>query len=255
MSWAMQRRLLILTTVGVVVVLIVGTALFFALHKPATCTDGKQNQDEQGIDCGGICTSVCRLSVIEPTVSFTRALPQGQGRVDVISYINNPNVTAAGTGVQYTLELYDKTQALIIKREGTVDLAPGIETPVFIPRLDIGTAQIDRAFLSLATASSSWFRSDMPPHTVRVSNPRVTGTEGEPRVEAMVENPYNVPLRNTILIATLFNAEGNAIAASQTLIPELNAYSSTKSIFTWNTPFSDTVSRIEVRPRLIIVAP
>ena len=46
--------------VGGVVAIIAGYFVYTVLFKvDPTCFDGKKNQDERGIDCGGVCALVC----------------------------------------------------------------------------------------------------------------------------------------------------------------------------------------------------
>ncbi len=47
----------------------------------------------------------------------------------------------------------------------------------------------------------------------------------------------------------MFDAMGTAIAASQTVIPELGPRGNTDVVFTWNAPFGASVGRVEILPR------
>ncbi len=255
MSWAAQRRLIILAIVGTVAVIVLGTIAFFIFNKPASCIDGKQNQDEEGIDCGGSCGYLCTKSVVPPVVSFVRELQQTRGRTDVIAYIKNPNPSAAAKDVRYTIELYSTDRTILAKKNGVVDLAPGAEIPVYIPNFFSGTQKAEQAFLSFDESSYFWFRSRTPPRVPLVQDARVTGTIDAPRVMATITNPFVSALRNTKLVATVFNEAGNAIAASQTVVPELGAQESVDIVFTWNEPFVESVSRIDVRPISVITSP
>ena len=255
MSWAAQRRLIILAIVGTVAVIVLGTIAFFIFNKPASCVDGKQNQDEEGIDCGGVCTHLCTARVVPPVVSFVRELRQPNGRTDIIAYIKNPNPAAAAKNVRYTVELYGTDQAVIVTKDGVLDLAPGVEVPVYIPNFFSGNQQVDKAFLSFDETSFQWFRREVPPLIPVVQNAQIIGTTETPRISATISNPFVTSLRSIKLVATVFNEEGNAIAASQTVVPELVPQGSTQVVFTWNAPFVDAVSRIDVRPVVVVGAP
>lgn len=255
MSWAAQRRLIILAIVGVVLLLVIGGIAFLIFNKPASCVDGKQNQNEEGIDCGGSCGYLCTASVVPPVVSFVREFSQANGRTDVIAYLKNPNPSAAAKNVRYTVELYSVSRAVIAKKDGVVDLAPGVEIPVFLPNFYSGTEAVDRAFLSLDASSYGWFRYDAPLQIPVVKDAHLSGNTDAPRVLATVINPFVSSLRGIKLVATVFNAEGNAIAASQTVVAELAAQASTEVVFTWNAPFTDAVSRIDVRPVVVLPTP
>ena len=53
------------------IILIVGLPAFLLLYKAPTCFDGKQNQGEGGIDCGGPCVKLCPSAFLPPEVIWT----------------------------------------------------------------------------------------------------------------------------------------------------------------------------------------
>ncbi|HRH24542.1 MAG TPA: hypothetical protein PK109_03070 [Candidatus Paceibacterota bacterium] len=255
MSWAAERRTLILAIVGVVILAIASFFAYQFFHQAPSCTDGKQNQEEEGIDCGGTCTYLCAAKLVAPSVSFARELPQNGGRTDVIAYIKNPNPSAAAKGVAYTVELYNAERAVVATKKGTVDLAPALETPVYIPNFNSGNQEVDRVFISIDNTLYRWFRFTEEPKVPTVASPQVSGTEAAPRVTAVVTNPFPTALKNIKLVATVFDGEGNAIAASQTVVPTLIPQGRADAVFTWNAPFPGIVSRIDVKPIVPLPAP
>ncbi|MGB4076434.1 MAG: hypothetical protein WBK28_01885, partial [Minisyncoccia bacterium] len=74
----------------------------------------------------------------------------------------------------------------------------------------------------------------------------LTGEDTAPRVRAEITNPHTKALRNLTLIVTIFDEQGNALAASQTIIAELLPNASTDAVFTWNAPFLGTASVVDV---------
>ncbi len=248
--------MLILAIVGAVVLIVVGLFAYFTFHKAPSCTDGKMNNDEEGIDCGGtMCSYLCSAGLVAPSVSFVRELPQLNGRIDVIAYLKNPNSSAAAIGVKYTVELFDANRAVIATKQGVADLAPGMETPVYLPSFFSGSGSAERAFITIDDSSYAWVRLEGAPSVPTIGSPQIAGTIPAPRVVASVMNPFPSALRGIQLVATVFDAEGNAIASSQTVVPELAPQASIDAIFTWNHPFPGTASRIDVRPLVPIPHP
>lgn len=86
-----------------------GIGLYFLLRPNPTCLDGKQNQDETGIDCGGICANACiELVTGEPLViREVTALPVAENQYDVVARIYNPNNTVGAESFTYTVRLID----------------------------------------------------------------------------------------------------------------------------------------------------
>ncbi len=48
--------------------------------------------------------------------------------------------------------------------------------------------------------------------------------------------------------ATVFDAQGNAIAATQTLLPEVPPQGRAEAVFVWNEPFAVPAGRIDIVP-------
>jgi hypothetical protein len=245
MSWALGRRVLILSIVGVFVVTVVGGITWWAAYTPPSCTDGKQNQDEEGIDCGVACPYLCTAGLAEPSVEFARYISPQTGRIDVIAYIENPNPSADARDVAFSIELLDASNGTVATKEGLVDLPPSSVVPVYVPNFFSGNATVARVFLVVDPDSFKWFsyEDELPAVRVRSTNIESTAT---PRITATLHNPSAMVLRNVKTIITVFNNADNAIAASQTIIPELPGQGEAEAVFTWRTPFSETPSRVEV---------
>lgn len=248
MSWAAHRRAIILVIVGAVAATVFVVTAFAVFYRAPSCTDGIKNQDETGIDCGGSCTYLCTAQVAPPVVRFARALADEPGRTDAIAYVDNPNAAAASYAAPYTFSLYDAGNALVAVRSGTIEIPPVSSVPLFIPGLFSGNRSVARAFLTLDADRIPWKRYQDTRVIPNVSTPVVVGATTEPRVTALVGNPSATPLANVLLVVTIFNSAGTAIAASQTVIPFILPQSSATATFTWNVPFSDAPAKVEVVP-------
>ena len=72
MSWAMRRRFIYGGSVLLVLTLVLGALFWDFLYSAPTCTDGKKNGDEKGIDCGGSCQILCTTDALTPVVIFAK---------------------------------------------------------------------------------------------------------------------------------------------------------------------------------------
>lgn len=251
MSWAAGRRFLIASIVLGVIALIVGAVLFSLLYKAPSCSDKTMNGQETGIDCGGVCTYLCTADVPSPVVTFARDLRLPNGRTDVIAYLENPNPTYAAKKVGIMVELYATDRSLISEKQGVIDLPPKSAgpVPVYIPNFFSGTEEVATVFVDVDEATLLWYRVPADPRLLpEIENPTLENEQTAPRVRATVRNQNAVALRNVTLVATVFDAEHNAIAASRTVVAELPAGGRTEAVFTWTTPFSSDAAVIEVRP-------
>lgn len=247
MSWALRRRFIILGIIAAAVALALGFFYFTIIHVPPSCTDNKQNGTEEGVDCGGTCTYLCTASEAEPSVRFVRPVSPMSGRTDVIAYIDNPNANAAAKRLPYTIELYDSQNVVVAKKDGTVDLPPNSTVPIFVPDFYTGDHAVARAFLTFDEPSHYWYRYQETRTLPKVANVVLT-TSNTPRITATAVNTGATSVGGTYFVATVFDTEGNAIAASQTIATGIPAQGSVELTFTWPSAFSGTVSRIEVVP-------
>lgn len=255
MSWAAGRRALIIGGIVAILLAIAGFVLYSIFNQAPSCADKKQNQDEEGIDCGGSCTYLCAERAGEPLVRFARELRQN-GRTDVIAYVENPNASAA-RAVKYTVEVYGEDRTSLAKKTGTIDLPPrdyGV-IPLYIPGIYSGEREAVQAFLTFDDPDTKWFSLDEPLVTLKADSPLLAGTTEAPRVTAFFTNPSVTTVRKAKVIAAVFDAEGNVIAASQTVLPDLAPGAEAEAVFTWNEPFAAPVSRIDARPLLFVPAP
>lgn len=249
MSWAARRRFIILTLLGIVVVTIFALTIISTVYKAPSCSDGIQNQGEQGIDCGGPCAYLCTALEQPPTVLFTKAIANGAGRTDVIAEVENKNADAAARSVPYTITLFGADKALVQTASGMVELPPGASVPVFFPRVASGNQVVTGAFLSIDSSAVAWYRLASDPRNIPlVSNTTLSGQTATPSVEAILTNNSTVPISQAKVIVMVRNTAGNVIAASQTVVPLIPGQGHSTANFTWNEPFSEAPASIEVVP-------
>lgn len=254
MTWARKRQFLILGSIAAIVLALVAVTAIAVIYDTPTCTDGKQNGEETGVDCGGACTYLCLAEVERPIVRFVRAFSPQPNRYDVIAYIDNRNAGAAAREVETTIELYSDTRELVTTRTVSIDIPAGTTVPLYIPEAYRGEASVAQVFVTFNDATLRFYEPK-DDHIV----PIVAGLELEntdaPRVRATLENPSAFTLYGIKPIATVFDIEGNALAASQTYVSQIGAYGKTNAFFTWNAPFVGTPARVEVLPVMSVSLP
>lgn len=247
MSWAARRRFIILLIIGAIAVAFLIVVSIAAFYKTPTCTDGTQNQDEKGIDCGGSCKYLCADGMQSPTVLFTKALKNGDGRVDIVAMVENKNAAAA-KNVRYRITLYGADRSFIQEATGSLDLPQGASVPVYVPNIISGKQAVTGAFLEIAEPVQ-WFSSTIVASDVPlVSNTKIIGTTDAPRIEAVLTNSSVKSFYNVRTVIIVHDEKGEVIAASQTILPEIPAQGQAAAIFTWNNAFVGTAASIKVIP-------
>lgn len=249
MSWSSRRRALIAGGVIFVLAAFFSVVAFVSLYETPSCMDGKQNQDEEGIDCGGSCAFLCRESAAAPSVRFVRTLAAGEERTDIIAYIDNPNPRAKAESAQFVAELIDTTGNVVATREGVVDLHPTATIPVFMSGFPFATNTIARAFISFDEGALKWVTASPQEGVPQVTDIHLT-TSSAPRLTAKVTNDIPYAVYNVRVVATIFDTAGQAMAASETVLSRIAGGATENVVFTWNTPFQFEAGRIDVVPVL-----
>jgi len=249
MTWAGERQIIVFLVIGAILALAATAFYLMVFYKAPTCVDGIRNGSETGPDCGGTCPFLCSADAEPPTVLFTQALLNGEGRTDVISLVENKNQRAAAKNIPYAINIFGYDQTLIQRLTGTLNLPPGATVPVFVPGVASGYATPGAAFLTIASSSVLWYALPSDPRIVpRVSGVTLGGSTEAPRITATLGNPDVRPMRGVKAIVVVQDASGNAIAASQTILPLIPAQGSAVATFTWNAAFAGTPVQIQVLP-------
>ena len=246
LDWAKRMRLIIIATIVVTVLVVVGATVFAFMYKAPSCGDRTQNQEEAGVDCGGPCAYLCTAQVDEPNVLFVRALTLANGRTDVVGYVVNPNKDAEAKAAPYVLELYAADATLLARVPGFIDLPAGKTVPLFV-RSAAGGSVVARAFINFSTDSIPWQSAVVSSVPLTVSGS--TLIEGDaPKITATLMNAGYDALYEVRAVAVVYDDQGTAIAASETLVPSVRAQSGVPITFTWNEPFPRRPARFEVLP-------
>jgi len=242
--WALKRRIQYGTGFGTFVLSLLLLVYFTQFYSPASCFDGRQNGDERGVDCGGVCVRICAADVLPPTVEWAQSFRVTDGLYNAVAYIENQNQQAASPRVTYTLSLYDEA-GLITRRTGETILPPDSVYPIFEARIQTGDRTPVRTFLELSDISY-WVPSNRGSDQFTVNDRTLIGVDLRPRLEADIYNNELTPAEDVEVVATIFDASGNALTASRTFVEEFAARTTETVTFTWPEPIAKTIRSCEV---------
>jgi len=183
-----------------------------------------------------------------PVVRLVRPLAPQPGRTDIIAYIDNSNANASSKAAPFTLKVYGTDRQLLVEKVVAIDLPPLTTIPVYLPDVAPRGSIAAQAFLTFNADEAVWTRASGERPVLPVVE-SISVSEGErPRITATLVNPIARPFYDLTLVATVFDASGNVVAASQTLVPMLPAQGSVPLIFTWNAPLGAPSPRVEILP-------
>jgi hypothetical protein len=169
--------------------------------------------------------------------------------------VENQNLVAGTDRIAYSVKVYDDRNILIAEKKGSVFLPPQAAVYIFEGAIDTGERVPARAFFEF-TGDPVWEEmSAEKERTLIITNHVLRNESLAPRLDAVLKNTSVQTLENIEVVAVLFDGDGNAVAASKTVVDSLDKDSSKALVFTWGEPFAVGIAKIEVTPRLLESAP
>ncbi len=250
-SWAFWRRLQYFVGAAIIIAGLATFVYMEFIYAVPTCFDGRMNGDERGVDCGGSCARICAVDATEPVVRWAQSFRVTDGQYNAVAYIENRNVNAGIPELAYTFTLYDNAGAVITTRTGTTFLPPDSVYPIFEGRIDVGDRVPARTFIELAPIDN-WQITAAGREQFEVRSRALHDADTRPRLDATVYNTSLEDARNVEVVATIFDARGTALTASQTIVPVLPGRAAQGVVFTWPEPIAKTVRSCEVPTDVVL---
>ncbi len=125
MDYSLKRQL----SFGIVFIVIIAVIVFFAIRiatPTPTCLDGKQNQQEEKVDCGGPYCQACKVMKLEDiNVISYREFPVGKSVYDALAEVRNKNNAHGVRLLEYVFTFYDADKNVIAEKKGSTHLLAG----------------------------------------------------------------------------------------------------------------------------------
>lgn len=249
--WAFWRRFQYSAVLSILLVILGGSFYYNNLYVTPTCFDGKHNGEEAGVDCDGSCLRVCAFNAEKPIVRWARSFRVIDGQYNAVAYVENPNQSIGTPELAYTFSLYD-ADGLITEESGTTFLPPNGAYPIFAGRLQTGNRVPTQTFLELQPAEL-WLPITTGREQFSLVRRVLRSTDTDPRLEATLLNNALTNTGEVDVVATIFDANGNALATSQTVVDDFIPRSEANVVFTWPEPIAKTLRSCEI-PTDVVVA-
>ena len=217
MSWASKRRSKYIGIIVVAMLVIIVPISFFILNKKPTCSDGKQNGRELGIDCGGICEKLCKIQISDPILIWSRSFKVADGVYNSVAYIENPNFNSGVIKISYTFKLFDDKNILIAERKGSTFISPNSVTPIFEGVVSTGYRVPVKTFFEFDELPE-WRQSKDERISLSVKDIILTGEDFSPRIDAVLSNSSIETIKDIEVVAIIFDLKDNAVAVSVHLL-------------------------------------
>ena len=216
--------------------------IYFVWFKPfPTCFDGRQNQGEKGIDCGGPCKS-CEINTLVIEKNWIKYFP-AENKTIIAVEIKNPNSNFGADSFFYSLDIYGKNNEKIKTLSGK-SLIYASDIKYIIEFAEINSKDIGK--IEISFSEISWKRVE------EFSKPKDDNRELETKTEnkivtvnGIITNKNPFPLSKVKIIVFLMSPSNIFISASKTELEDIVAYGekSFKIIFPKNVSLISVASQ------------
>lgn len=224
----MPRRLfkqIIYATSVVVAFLSVAIALVvISLHKPPSCFDGKLNQEEEEIDCGGPCET-CELRHLRPLGSSgVLIFSQGDTIATMVEVRNlNPNYGAAE--FTYRIHFFDPAGATLSTLERRSFIYPGEVKKVVEVGIPLLASEVTNTRAEIDQSTIVWkpLRDIIPTRAGYRELRFETDASGRrATISALAVNEGNSHLSEIRVIIVLYTRGGFPVGLARTVLTDFD---------------------------------
>lgn len=241
------KQLVIAVIYGILSIILIWGGYFLFRTEP-TCTDGMRNQNEQGIDCGGVCSPQCVRSVRTDPLEIKESalIYSAQDRFDVLVSVHNQNDEAGASAFHYRMELKDEAGAIVAVREGNNFILP--QETKYLPEINVSAPQAKTVAVTFSNYEWKRFSGYQERPAITVSNKSyepISSGIGFGKAFGIVRNESPFDFRSIRVKVVLRDVSGKPIGVNMTEMRTITAGDVRDFTLLWPTAFPGAVDRIE----------
>lgn len=233
------------------IAVLVGLFVYYSFIKsPETCFDGKQNQNEQAIDCGGVCQLACKEIVTGEDLQFqeTAFVWSSENRYDILGKIYNPNSEIGATSFTYTASLLDAAGNVLAAHSGTGYILP--QENKYILALNLETSATP-ASVSIHVSDVEWarFSGYQEKPAVSIYQKRyseISSGTGFSEAFGLLSNESPYDFRALIVQVILRDSMGKPLALNSTEMNTVRSHENRDFRLVWPSAFPGAVENVEM---------
>ncbi len=229
---------------------LLGIIVYYGFVKEKeTCFDKKQNQNEKGIDCGGVCSLACPEIVTgeDLQIKESRFIVSGKNTYDILAKVFNPNGEIGAVSFSYTAVLEGAEKQVLASRVGMGYILPFENKYILEFNLESNTVP---ANVSIHIDNIEWERfshyQERPAVNVYQKNYNILQSSAIfSEATGLVSNESPYDFRSVIVQVILRDKDDIPLAINSTVMNTLRANENRDFRLTWPTFFPGTVEDIE----------
>jgi len=230
--------------------------VYSCVKNKASCIDKIQNQNEEGVDCGGVCPACMNIEAQDIVTKEQGFLNTGQnGNYDLYAKINNPNTQVGSKKFEYEFILYDQSGNQVAQRNGTGFILPSEDKYLVVNNVPSASepSKMDFRIKSVDWVEfNSYYEKPQLKMINRTYNEIQSGVSfAEAKGLLKNESPYDF---NEIKISVVLRDEnGKVVALNSTEMKTVKSGEEREFKVSWPNRFSGNVSNIEMQAEVNIL--
>lgn len=251
-----ERKKYIIISVYATLLLLIILSLYFAFKPEETCTDGKQNQNERGVDCGGVCQKECDTIIAQDLkIGKIGVVFSGiSGKYDFYAKVTNPNAVFGDKNFAYEINLKDEAGSVIATKKGSSFILPGEEKYVVETNIDAPSVPFSQEFKIF---SSDWIRFEdyYEKPDIQIINKNyseISDGIGFANAQGLLRNRSPFDFGSIKIQIALKDSADNVIALNSTEMKTIKAGEDRDFKISWPSSFPGTVSTMEAQAEVNI---
>lgn len=204
-----------------IIILIIISIFYFNFRSKPSCFDGKQNQGEEGIDCGGPCLKTCLTPDFRNIEVQWVKLLDVKSQLILMAKIQNPNSNLASYSFDYEFNILSNGQILKkIYGESFIYAEEVKYIEEFINKENIDNKNLEVKFV---IKNIHWVKSkNFTKPKIDLMNTDIQFKDDFNYVFGRIKNSDFISLNNIQILANLYDDRNSLISSSKTLIDDIS---------------------------------
>lgn len=246
-----ESKRIIIIGAYILIILAIGSAFYYFSAPKPTCYDGAQNQNEEGIDCGGACLKKCEIIPREKLSTVNAGFVESgvPGGYDLYAQIHNSNQMYGASSFKYEFIAKDSAGTEIANFSDDGFILPGETKYVVKNNLPMNIAP---STVELVIGETSWVEKNefYEGPQLRIINKKYNLiTSGIEYAEALglLNNDSALDFSLINLEIILKNGNGKIVALNSTEMRTVKAGEGRDFRVFWPNKFPGEVASMEVQ--------
>ena len=199
----------------------IAAGIYFGFLRPApSCADGKLNQQEEEIDCGGAYCEDCALRKLKPITALPVQFFGADTATTIFLQLQNPNLNYGAERLDFDIKFFDRAGNNFKTLSDSTFIYPGEIRALVFPAQAIEFTRVARA--EFVGRNFVWKKAADFARPAADAREVRTRLEGEGVVvEGVIQNGNLYGLSRVTASAIIANKQGFFVNASKTFVADL----------------------------------